>query len=143
MFNFAINYLVIFFAVSYILFIIYMTVIYPDHYNISNKSKKVIDSMVIDYTSLIFILSVLSVVNLFYTKYNHIIFFIINLFILLSCGTALSGFLSKFIVTLLQFKKSYSSYLLYIVIFLIFFILYILFVLKGLSSNLIIIYRFL
>lgn len=132
MFIFAVNYLVIFFIISYLLFLVYMTVVYPDYYNISLKWKKVIDSVVIDYTSLVFMLSILSVVNIFYTKYNHIIFVVINLFILLSCGTALSGFISKFIVNIVHFKKNYSGYILYIIIFLVLFLLYITFILKQL-----------
>lgn len=132
MFIFAVNYLVIFFIISYLLFLVYMTVVYPDYYNISLKWKKVIDSVVIDYTSLVFMLSILSVVNIFYTKYNHIIFVAINLFILLSCGTALSGFISKFIVNIVHFKKNYSGYILYIIIFLVLFLLYITFILKQL-----------
>lgn len=132
MFIFAVNYLVIFFIISYLLFLVYMTVVYPDYYNISLKWKKVIDSVVIDYTSLVFMLSILSVVNIFYTKYNHIIFVVINLFILLSCGTALSGFISKFTVNIVHFKKNYSGYILYIIIFLVLFLLYITFILKQL-----------
>lgn len=135
MFNFAINYLEIFFIISYLLFIVYMTVIYPDYYSIDNKWKKTADSIALDYTSLVFILIVVSAINIFYTKYIHIIFMEIDLYILLSFGTALSGFISKFFVSLINIKNKSIGYTVYLVIFLILLIIYIIFVLKRIMIN--------